>query len=93
MQKVGRKSKFIEIEIPNLDSLKKPYFVRVQANKNHGICDVVQGVYYENAKEVVFRPTRRIDSIISKFQGRQYDDPYVIEALENRLISILNGHE
>lgn len=39
----GRKSIVVEIVIPNHTNLASPFVVKVQANKNHGICDIVVG--------------------------------------------------
>lgn len=87
--------------IPN--STGTPYIVKVQANKNHGICNIIQGTKIpqeivdsktKKKKTVMkFFPVCHLGSVLSTFQGRQYDDPIVFEALERALNVTLNGHE
>lgn len=101
MQKIGRKSIVVEVVIPNHTNPATPYVV--QANKNHGICDIIQGT--KVPQEVVdpktqkkktimkFFPVRRMDKVFSTFQGRQYDDPDIFESLEVALDNALNHHE
>lgn len=76
---IGRKSIFTDVKIS--DNL-----VRIQANKNHGICDVVLGTKSDSK----FIPTRRLSKVLSVFQGRQYDDPevfnYLIHVLSKTLV-------
>ena len=100
MQKIGRKSIVVEIVIPNYTNPATPYVVKVQANKNHGICDIIQGTRIPqevvNAKTqkkktiIKFFPVRRVSKVLSAFQGRQYDNPAVFEMLENALNLELN---
>ena len=112
MQKIGRKSIVVEIVIPNytnpqspkaqgaLGDVATPYVVKVQANKNHGICDIIQGTRIPqevvNAKTqkkktiMKFFPVRRVSKVLSTFQGRQYDNPAVFEMLKNALNLELN---
>lgn len=100
MQKIGRKSIVVEVVIPNHTNPATPYVVKVQANKNHGICNIVQGTRLpqeivdaktQKKKTIMkFFPVRRVDKVLSTFQGRQYDDPTVFEMLENALNSELN---
>lgn len=95
----GRKSIVVEIVIPNHTNLASPFVVKVQANKNHGICDIVVGskvpqeVVDEKTKKkktiTKFFPIRRAGDVLSAFQGRQYDDPKVFEALEDALYDFL----
>ena len=40
---IGHKSLIRRLEIPNKNLPKTPYIVLVQANKNHGICDITVG--------------------------------------------------
>lgn len=47
---LGRKSLVTELSILNYESPKHPYKVKVHANKNHGICDLV--LCKEASKEV-----------------------------------------
>lgn len=103
MQKIGRKSLCAWVEIPNQKNPSTPYLVRVQANKNHSICDIVQGTRIP--QEVVdqrtkkkkfvkkFFQVRRMSEVLSTFQGRQYDDPTVSANLKCVLDNILNNHE
>lgn len=103
MQKLGRKSIVVEIVISNRTNPENPFIVKVQANKNYGICNVIQGTKY--LKEVVDQKTqqkktimkfsfvRRLDSILSTFQGRQINDAAVFEHLNNVLNETLNSHE
>lgn len=115
MQKIGRKSIVSEVVIPNhrnpqspkaqgaFGDVATPFVVKVQANKNHGICDIIQGTKVpqevidpktQKKKTVMkFFPVRRMDKVFSTFQGRQYDDPNVFEQLEVALDSSLNGYE
>lgn len=103
MQKIGRKSIVAEVVIPNHRNPATPFVVKVQANKNHGICDIIQGsklpqevidAKTQKKKTVMkFFPVRRMDKVLSTFQGRQYDDPNVFEQLEVALDNSLNGHE
>lgn len=100
MQKIGRKSIVTEITILNQSNPASPYVVKVQANKNHGICDIIQGtrlpqeVIDEKTKKkktiMKFFPVRRVDKVLSSFQGRQYNDPKVFELLEDALHISLN---
>lgn len=100
MQKIGRKSIVVETVIPNHSNPAAPFVVKVQANRNHGICDVVVGsripqeVIDEKTKKkktiMKFFPVRRAGEVLSSFQGRQYDDPEVFELLEGALHVSLN---
>lgn len=38
---IGRKSRVVELTIHNEENPKSPYKVKVQANKHHGICDII----------------------------------------------------
>lgn len=38
---IGRKSRVVELSIHNNENPKSPYKVKVQSNKNHGICDII----------------------------------------------------
>lgn len=108
----GRKSIVTEIAIlnqsnpqspkvqSNLGDIASPFVVKVQANKNHGICDIVVGsrtpqeIVDEKTKKkktiMKFFPIRRAGDVLSSFQGRQYDDPEVFELLEEALHVSLN---
>ena len=52
--------------------------VFVKANKNHGICDIT----LQDGSRA---------NVLSEFQGRQYDDPNVIEHLENVLCQLFKA--
>lgn len=115
MQKIGRKSIVVEVVVPNrrnpqspkalrtFGDVATPYVVKVQANKNHGICDIIQGsklpqeiidAKTQKKKTIMkFFPVRRVDKVLSTFQGRQYDSPDVFEQLEVALDNTLNGYE
>lgn len=80
MQKAGRKSIVVETLIPNSRNPQSPFMVKVQANKNHGICNIVT-------------PLHHAGDILSSFQGRQYDDPDVFGLLEVALEDLLNSSE
>lgn len=71
---LGRKSLKKVLLIANKQNPKKPFKVTIQANKNHGICDIYP----------------RKGELLTIFQGRQYDDSLVIEHLENVLYELLN---
>lgn len=78
----GRNSKVIRFSIGD------GQIVQVQANKHWGICDVVLGVLNtDNKKKTipVFSPIRRLSEILSMVQGRQANDPIVIEHIKNIL--------
>lgn len=95
---IGRKSIVTEIVIPNHSNPTVSFVV--QANKHHGICDIIQGtrlpqeVVDEKTKKkktvMRFFPVRRVGEVLSTFQGRQYDDPNVFEHLEDVLSETLN---
>lgn len=99
---IGRKSLATVLTIQNCENPKSPYKVQVQANKNHGICDIIlceevtKEVTHEfNGKSkkktrIYLMPVRRLSEVISDFQGRQYDDPLTMEHLVNVLTQILN---
>ena len=101
MQKIGRKSIVVETIIPNQLNSENPFIVRVQANKNHGICDIVVGsklpleVVDEKTKKTKtvteFFPAQRVGDILSMFQGRQIDDVDVFMSLEDSLYIHLNS--
>lgn len=38
---IGRKSRVVELSIHDNENPKSPYKVQVQANKHHGICDII----------------------------------------------------
>lgn len=96
----GRKSIVTEITILNQSNPQSPFVVRLQANKNHGICDIVVGsripqeIVDEKTKQkrtiMRFSPVSKVGGILSSFQGRQYDDPEVLEHLKNALHVLLN---
>lgn len=96
----GNKSKLTKLIVPNLEVPNQPHIVMVQANKNNGICDIVLGnmvpeerINPKTGKKTTFKkfaPSRRVNEIFTDFQGRQYDDPYVIEHLVNILKVILS---
>lgn len=108
----GRKSIVVETTVLNksnsqspkeqdtLGDVASPFVVKVQANKNHGICDIIVGskipqeVVDEKTKKkkiiMKFFPIRRVGDVLSSFQGRQYDDPKVFELLEDALYVSLN---
>ena len=95
---IGRKSIVTEVVIPNHSNPAVPFVV--QANKHHGIYDIIQGtrlpqeVVDEKTKKkktvMRFFPVRRVGEVLSTFQGRQYDDPNVFEHLEDVLSETLN---
>lgn len=82
---VGRKSIVKKLLITNVINPGKPYWVFVQANKNHGICDIV---FSEKDKPVV-----RLVDVLTKFQGQQFDSEVVQECLENALYNVLNANK
>ena len=102
---IGRKSLATVLTIKNCENPKSPYKVQVQANKNHGICDIIlceevtKEVTHEfNGKSkkktrIYLMPVRRLSEVISDFQGRQYDDPDVFGLLEVALEDLLNSSE
>lgn len=49
---IGRKSRVVELTIHNEENPKLPHKVQVQANKNHGICNIV--LCEKVTKEVAF---------------------------------------
>lgn len=79
---LGHKSLVKKLKINNLKDPKKPHTILVQANKHYGICDILHCV--EPGKKV------RVSSVLSVFQGRQYNDEYIMEHLSNVLYEILN---
>lgn len=95
---IGRKSIVTEVVIPNHSNPAVPFMV--QANKHHGICDIIQGIRLPQEvvdektkkKKTVMRffPVRRVGEVLSTFQGRQYDDPNVFKHLEDVLSETLN---
>lgn len=103
MNKIGRKSIVVEAAIPNYSNPGNHYIVRVQANKNHGICNIVQGT--KVPQEIIdkrtkkkrtvmkFFPIQCVGSVLSTFQGRQYDDPEVFNNLKVALTNTLNSYE
>ena len=94
---IGRKSIIRELTIPNHNQIVSPFAVRIQANKNFGICDLVLGTWGRNSTakstKKVFIPTRRLNEFLNDFQGRQINDSYVIEHLKNVLSETLNKVE
>lgn len=94
-------SKVVETIITNQSNPKSPFVVKVQANKNHGICNITVGrrvpqeVVDEKTKKkrtiMTFFPIGKVGDVLSSFQGRQYDDPVVFESLENALYASLNN--
>lgn len=95
---IGRKSIVTEVVISNHSNPAVPFVV--QANKHHGICDIIQGIRLPQEvvdektkkKKTVMRffPVRRVGEVLSTFQGRQYDDPNVFKHLEDVLSETLN---
>lgn len=97
---VGSKSIIRKISIPNLSEPSKPFAIRVQANKNYGICDIILGTIIK--QKVRDRKTgkdkfvpkfffiRRLLELLNEFQGRQYNDPSVMIHLENVAFETLN---
>lgn len=81
---LGRKSIARKLEIPNNKDSKKHHVVLVQANKNHGICDIL--LVTESNK-------KRIAEVLSIFQGRQFDDTDIIGHLWDVLNETLNSAE
>lgn len=90
----------VEIKVPNYSNPQSPFIVKVQANKNHGICDIIQGtlvpqeiVDEKKRKRTIkkFFPITRVSEVLSNFQGRQYDDVEVMEHLKNVLCETLNS--
>ena len=93
---IGHKSIVVEVVIPNRANPAVPFVIKVQANKNHGICDIIQGtkipqevaIYGKKKKTIMkFFANCRMTEVLSNFQGCQYDNPNVIEHLKN----VLNG--
>ena len=77
---LGRKSISLEL------TAKKPNCIKVQANRNYGICDTLVGHYvYNEKKQKRFVIVKRLSDILSHFQGRQINDSYVITHLKNVL--------
>lgn len=74
---LGHKSIYIIITIPNKENPVSPYKIKVQANKNLGICDIEP----------------RIGETLTDFQGRQINNADVIYHLQNVLTEKLNSHE
>lgn len=106
MQKFGRKS--IGVVLPIYDKGGICHYVRVHANKNLGICDIVlcEEVKKETTHEytnhfgkkktktvtkVFFKPIRRINEVMSEFQGRQFNSETTKIHLQNVLVEILNN--
>lgn len=96
MAKINFKKPVINVEKPKLPYLGKrvkkistyvdgiKYEFLVQANKNHGICNVV-------SIDRVNNTLHRLPEVLSYFQGRQYDHPDTMYQLENYIIShVLN---
>lgn len=88
-------------DIENAENPKRPFLVVVQADKNYGICDVINAssvvvrtVDAKTKKEVLVKSTlnRRIPEVLSQFQGRQITDWNVLEELTQALTSTLNNH-
>lgn len=79
---LGRKSNVKKLEVP-CEALKKRLTVLVQANKNYGICDIL--LVTEPGKKV------RMTEVLSVFQGRQFNDEYIMEHLYNVLDEIFNS--
>lgn len=103
---IGRKSRVVELTIHNEENPKSPYKVKVQANKHHGICDII--LCKEFTKEITgpdgkkhtkkklksfYKPVRRLSELVSEFQGRQYDDQDNMAHLSNVLTQILNSRK
>lgn len=57
-----------------VDGIK--YEFLIQANKNHGICNIVSIDRLNNK-------LHRMSETLSHFQGRQYDDPNILFKIEN----------
>lgn len=82
MNIVGRNSIVKKLLINNALNPKKPHWVFIQANKNHGICNIVLS---EKDKGIT-----RISEALAKYQGQQYDSEVTLECLEHTLFNILN---
>lgn len=81
--KIGRNSIVKRLFINDVNNPRKPFWVFLQANKNHGICNIVWSKTETN--------TIRIQEALAKYQGRQYDDPNTIVSLANYLEKLLNN--
>lgn len=99
---IGRKSRVVELSIHNNENPKSPFKVKVQANKHHGICDIIlceevskeittiEGKKKGKKMQIFYKPVRRLLELISEFQGRQYDDQDTRIHLTNVLTEVLN---
>lgn len=84
---IGRKSIVSYHEVSNTQNFNKPHRILVQANKNHGICDVL---LIPDFGENVTTPPVRIPEVLSICQGQQYDDSEVIDHVLNVISEVLN---
>lgn len=91
MNKIGRNSIISGITIPNATTPNSPFNVRVQANKNYAICDIVLVNRVKENKKFYFVPIRRITEVLSEFQGRQFNSPSTREHLSNVLFELFNN--
>ena len=97
---LGKKSIYTIINVTDTENPKNPYEVVVQANKNYGICSIAarkritqKEVDKKTKKKktvVKFLPVCCNENILTTFQGRQYNNPEVLELLENTLYVSLN---
>lgn len=86
---IGRKSITRDLRI-NVTDPQLPNIIRVQANKNFGICDIVAGQIvsqpYKDERgrkrtKNQFCPMTRMTELLSTFQGRQINDEVVMESI------------
>lgn len=72
-------------EIPSNSNPEKLNVVRVQANKNYGICDILH--VSESGQQT------RMENVLAAFQGRQFNDEGVMEHLANIFNEMFNPSE
>lgn len=70
---IGRKSRVVELTIHNEENPKSPYKVKVQANKHHGICDII--LCKEFTKKVTHEFTGPNDKKCSKKKLKSFYKP------------------
>lgn len=76
---IGTKSNVFNLKV--VDKFKNVHFLKLQANKNYGLCDVISEFkkkYNEASYNEAFR-----SAILNEFQGRQLNDPIVIQEITN----------
>lgn len=87
---VGHKSPKIYLKVWDGN---KYVFILVQASrKTLGICDIVETVRIKTEsvnpktkkkeKKYEYHPIRRLNDVLSKFQGQQFNNPEVIDILQ-----------